>query len=41
MTISFDDIRHTYPERGEVLRGLSLAVKPGEIVCLLGPSGCG
>jgi iron(III) transport system ATP-binding protein len=41
LTISFDSIRHTYPERGEVLRGLSLAAKPGEIVCLLGPSGCG
>jgi iron(III) transport system ATP-binding protein len=41
MSIAFDQIRHTYPERGEVLRGLSLAAKPGEIVCLLGPSGCG
>jgi iron(III) transport system ATP-binding protein len=41
MSIAFDEIRHSYPERGEVLRGLSLAARPGEIVCLLGPSGCG
>lgn len=41
MSIAFENIRHAYPERGEVLRGLSLAAKPGEIVCLLGPSGCG
>jgi iron(III) transport system ATP-binding protein len=41
MSIAFEDIRHRYPERGEVLRGLSLAARPGEIVCLLGPSGCG
>ncbi|WP_237216681.1 ABC transporter ATP-binding protein [Falsiroseomonas oryziterrae] len=41
MSIAFEGIRHSYPERGEVLRGLSLAARPGEIVCLLGPSGCG
>jgi iron(III) transport system ATP-binding protein len=41
VSIAFEGIHHRYPERGEVLRGLSLAAKPGEIVCLLGPSGCG
>jgi len=41
MSIHFQGIRHSYPERGEVLRGLDLAVGPGEILCLLGPSGCG
>jgi len=41
VSIAFEGVRHSYPERGEVLRGLSLAAKPGEIVCLLGPSGCG
>ncbi len=41
MTIAFEEVRHGYPERGQVLRGLSLAARPGEILCLLGPSGCG
>jgi iron(III) transport system ATP-binding protein len=41
MSIAFEGVSHAYPERGTVLRGLSLAAKPGEIVCLLGPSGCG
>jgi len=41
VSISFKGIRHSYPERGEVLRGLDLDVGPGEILCLLGPSGCG
>jgi iron(III) transport system ATP-binding protein len=41
LSIVFESVRHSYPERGEVLRGLDLAVKAGEIVCLLGPSGCG
>jgi len=41
VSIAFEEVSHRYPERGEVLRGLSLAAKPGEIVCLLGPSGCG
>jgi iron(III) transport system ATP-binding protein len=41
LSISFTGIRHSYPERGEVLRGLDLEVGPGEILCLLGPSGCG
>jgi iron(III) transport system ATP-binding protein len=41
LSIAFEGIRHSYPERGEVLRGLDLAAGPGEILCLLGPSGCG
>ena len=41
MSIAFTDVRHRYPERGEVLRGLDLRVGEGEILCLLGPSGCG
>ena len=41
MSIVFADVRHRYPERGEVLRGLDLTVGQGEILCLLGPSGCG
>ena len=41
MSIAFTEVRHRYPERGEVLRGLDLTVGQGEILCLLGPSGCG
>ncbi len=33
-------LRHRYGDR-QVLAGVSLAVRPGEIHCLLGPSGCG
>lgn len=36
----FEDIRHAYNNH-EVLKGISLAVEPGEVVSLLGPSGCG
>jgi iron(III) transport system ATP-binding protein len=41
LSIRFEAVRHSYPERGEVLRGVDLDVGPGEILCLLGPSGCG
>ena len=40
MSLVFQDIRHAYGDR-EVLRGIDLSVAPGEIVCLLGASGCG
>jgi iron(III) transport system ATP-binding protein len=40
VSLAFDGIRHAYGAR-EVLRGIDLAVAPGEIVALLGPSGCG
>ena len=36
----FDDVHHAYG-RTSALRGVSLAVRRGEIVALLGPSGCG
>jgi len=38
--IAFEDVSLHYSGR-EVLRGLTLAVEPGEVVALLGPSGCG
>lgn len=42
-TIEFRDVHFRYPSRPEqpVLRGLSLTVKPGQYVALVGASGCG
>lgn len=40
MTLGFHGIHHAYGTR-EVLRGIDLSVAAGEIVCLLGASGCG
>ncbi len=38
--LSFENIVQTYGEQN-VLDGVSLSVEPGELVCLLGHSGCG
>jgi len=40
MALRLEDIRQSFGAT-EVLRGISLSVAPGEIVCLLGPSGDG
>ena len=40
MSLRLSGIRHAYGER-EVLRGVDLQAGPGEILCLLGPSGDG
>ena len=40
VTLTFRGIRHAYGAT-QVLRGIDLSVAPGEIVCLLGASGCG
>ncbi|KAH6610391.1 abc multidrug transporter mdr1 [Trichoderma cornu-damae] len=42
-TVEFRDVHFRYPTRPEqpVLRGLSLTVKPGQYVALVGASGCG
>jgi iron(III) transport system ATP-binding protein len=39
-TVTIDDVHHNYGPTAAV-RGISLRVEPGEIICLLGHSGCG
>ncbi len=39
--ISVQDLSHSYPERGTVLRNVSFEVSPGEKVALLGVNGSG
>jgi ABC-type multidrug transport system fused ATPase/permease subunit len=39
--LSFDDVHFAYPDEEEVLRGVELEVKPGEIVAVCGLTGSG
>ncbi|WP_027891003.1 ABC transporter ATP-binding protein [Calidithermus chliarophilus] len=39
--VRFQNVRFGYGERGEVLRGVSLEAKPGQVVAVVGPSGAG
>ncbi|MCB1480030.1 MAG: hypothetical protein KDJ62_14395, partial [Rhodobiaceae bacterium] len=38
--VSFHGVHHAYG-RTPSLRGIDLEIAPGEVICLLGPSGCG
>lgn len=40
-TIEFDDVHFSYNGRDAALRGLSLTVRHGETIALVGPNGCG
>jgi ATP-binding cassette subfamily C protein len=39
--VRIDDLRFTYPNGGEVLQGITLDIRPGEKVALIGASGGG
>lgn len=39
--VRLEDIHFAYDERGEVLRGVNLSARPGQVVALVGPSGAG
>ncbi len=42
-SIQFKDVKFNYPSRASVnvLQGLNLSVEPGQILALVGSSGCG
>ncbi|GIW25560.1 ABC transporter ATP-binding protein [Meiothermus sp.] len=39
--VRLENVHFAYDDRGEVLRGVSLTARPGEVVALVGPSGAG
>lgn len=41
LQIEFDDVHFSYDDRARVLRGLTLSVRHGETIALVGPNGCG
>jgi ABC-type multidrug transport system fused ATPase/permease subunit len=41
LAVSFEDVHFAYGDEEEVLRGVDLALEPGEILALCGPTGSG
>lgn len=39
--VQLDNIRKSYDQRTEILKGINLEVEAGEFFVLVGPSGCG
>ncbi len=39
--VEFREVSYSYPDMGKVLDGLSLEIRPGELVLVAGSSGCG
>ena len=40
-SIEFEDVHFSYPGRPPLLKGITLSVRHGEIIALVGPNGCG
>ena len=40
-TVTFEDVRFSYNDRDEVLRGIDLSIQPGEVIAIVGQSGAG
>src|SRR5207237_8955186 len=41
MFLELQQLRKTYPDGTEAVKGIDLSIDPGEFIVLLGPSGCG
>jgi len=39
--LALDQLRKTYPDGTEAVKGIDLSINEGEFIVLLGPSGCG